>query len=398
MNPQTNLTRRVLTGLVLASLLSACGLAAGDPTATPLPEDDALFNPVISATGIVVPARWTTLSVGSSGHIGQLPVEVGDRVEQGDLLLALDGQEALAASLAAAELEVVSAQQALDSLVESADLARALAEQELANARDALHDAEYMHRVRQQGNRASTDTIDAAEARLVLAEDEVDEAKSVYDSLSGRSEDNPVRAQALRNLANARADRDSAKRALNWYTGSPTDIEQSQLEADVAVAEARVAEGERTLARMQSGPDQRQLEAAEARLTNAQAQAAAARAALAETELRAPFAGTVAELMVREQEWVMPGVPVMVFGDLAQMQIETTDLNEIDAARVNPGDTVAIIFDALPDLSLSGTVTQVSPKASTGGGVNYTAIIQVEELPATVRWGMTAFVDVEVAP
>jgi multidrug resistance efflux pump len=149
---------------------------------------------------------------------------------------------------------------------------------------------------------------------------------------------------------------------------------------------------------MQSGPDQRQLEAAEARLANAQAQAAAARAALAETELRAPFAGTVAELMVREQEWVMPGVPVMVFGDLAQMQIETTDLNEIDAARVNPGDTVAIIFDALPDLSLSGTVTQVSPKASTGGGVNYTAIIQVEELPATVRWGMTAFVDVEVAP
>jgi hypothetical protein len=30
------------------------------------------------------------------------------------------------------------------------------------------------------------------------------------------------------------------------------------------------------------------------------------------------------------------------------------------------------------------------------GGVNYTAVVELDEIPAQVRWGMTAFVDIEV--
>jgi hypothetical protein len=32
---------------------------------------------------------------------------------------------------------------------------------------------------------------------------------------------------------------------------------------------------------------------------------------------------------------------------------------------------------------------------SDGGGVNYTAIVEFQELAPAIRWGMTAFVDIE---
>ena len=87
---------------------------------------------------------------------------------------------------------------------------------------------------------------------------------------------------------------------------------------------------------------------------------------------------------------------MLVTADLADLQVETTDLNEIDAARVKVGNPVVVTFDALPGVEVKGTVKSIAPKASEGSGVNYTAIVVLEELPTLLRWGMTAFLDIEV--
>jgi HlyD family secretion protein len=76
--------------------------------------------------------------------------------------------------------------------------------------------------------------------------------------------------------------------------------------------------------------------------------------------------------------------------------VETTDLDEIDVARVDVGQEVDVTFDALPDRVFTGRVKRISPMAeSDGGGVNYTAIVELQELDPAIRWGMTAFVDIE---
>jgi HlyD family secretion protein len=379
------------------AFMTSCG--AGEAQATPTPFDASSpdFQPFVTATGELVPQQWAELSVATSANAEALLVEVGDQVEEGQLLVQLSGHERASAALTAAELDQLRASLDLMELKENADLDRSQAEFELANARDALHDAEYLNRVRQQGNRASPETLDAAEARLVLAEDSLNRAQNRYDHHSGRPSDSPARAIALRNLANARQDRDAALRTLNWYKGSPTEIDQAMLDADVAVATARVDAAERKLERMENGQDERLLAAAEARLANAEAQVEAARSAVEDLELRAPFSGTVSELMVRENEWVLPGTPLLVLGDLSQVQIETTDLNEIDAARVAVGDRVIVTFDAMPELTVEGEVTSLAPKSSGGGGVNYSATISLEQVPEGLLWGMTAFVDIEVA-
>ena len=144
------------------------------------------------------------------------------------------------------------------------------------------------------------------------------------------------------------------------------------------------------------GPDPDEVALAEARIATAEAQLAAAQEALADLELQAPFAGTIAEVHIHASEWVAPGSPVLRIADLAHLQVETTDLGEIDVAQIVVGDTALVTFDALPGLVLAGRVISIAPKAAPGSGVNFPVILALNEIPPELRWGMTAFVDIEL--
>ncbi len=388
-----HLRNTICLTLLAASLLAACGGGPAPTTPTPAPNESANLSPILSATGMVVPERWARLSVRTSGQVVELPATIGATVQEGDLLLALDSRPALQSSVAATELELVNARQALDALVEGADIARAQAEQELASARDALHTADYTLSVRSQGNRASAATISAQEGRVLLAKKNLDQAKR--RASSGTPDDHDS-AQAAINLSNAQQAYDSAVRTLNWYTGHPTDIEQAQLNADVAVTQARVDEAQRALDRMQDGPDSRALEAAQTRLASAEASLEAAQDLFQAAELRAPFAGTITDVQVRPSEWVPAGTPVIVLADLSTLRVETTDLNEVDAARVRVNDGAQVTFDAAPEFVGRGRIQRLLPMPSVSGGTNYTAWVQVDSMPESILWGMTAFVDIEV--
>ena len=120
--------------------------------------------------------------------------------------------------------------------------------------------------------------------------------------------------------------------------------------------------------------------------------------ALGQATLVAPFDGTVSEIHVREGEQVISGFsdqPVLTLGDLSTIRVETTDLRETDVGRIALDQEVDITFDALPDTLLKGHVVYISPKAdSEQGGVNYTTIIEFDELDPRLRWGMTAYVNI----
>ena len=90
---------------------------------------------------------------------------------------------------------------------------------------------------------------------------------------------------------------------------------------------------------------------------------------------------------------VSPTQPVILVADLAQMHVETTDLSEVDAVRLSLDDAATISFDALPDKTFIGTVEKIAYKASPGSAVNFSVIINLDELPTNLRWGMTAFVE-----
>ena len=174
--------------------------------------------------------------------------------------------------------------------------------------------------------------------------------------------------------------------------------EHAQLEeAKATVAEARrqyerIKSLRETQIAAESLLDQRRRE-----WETGRARLAAIESRLADRLVRAPFAGVVGTVYLRPGESVVPGTPVLVVGDASALRVETTDLNEVDATQVGVGSPVTLSFDALPGSAIAGEIVRLAPMASSGqGGTNFTAVIDMTNPPETLRWGMTAFVDIEV--
>jgi multidrug resistance efflux pump len=167
-----------------------------------------------------------------------------------------------------------------------------------------------------------------------------------------------------------------------------------ELEADLITTQASLEDAELNYGKLADGPDPDQIAMAQARLDNAQAQLAVAQAALDQLDLRAPFDGTVVSVEICASEAVLPGQAVVVLGDLDHLQVETSDLSERDVSAVAVGQPAVIFVEAL-DLEIPGVVASIAPQADTiGGDVVYAVVIELEQQPYGLRWGMS--VDVEI--
>jgi HlyD family secretion protein len=390
----------IVISLALAAMLvlPACQAGPGGGQATATPGAALEVQSVVSATGVVVPKRWTSLAVAAGGVVENISVKEGDQVKVGDALLQLEGGTAATATLEAAKYALESSRQALDTLKKNAELDRTNAQLALAQARDAFDKAEKHYRYQQAGNRASSETIRATEADLVLAKQQVEIAQKALNSVSGLGEGDPKRAAAEKALYDARHARDLIQANLNWYKGKPTSIDQALLDAEYAQAEQALLAAERAWEKVQNGgPDPDALALAQGAYSNAQAQVSAAQQVLDNLTVRAPYDGTVTHVYPHLKEFLAPAQPAIDIGDLTSLQVETTDLNEIDVARIGPGSTVSITFDALPDVQVSGLVESIAVRSSAGAGVNYRVVVSLDEIPERLRWGMTAFVDITVS-
>jgi multidrug resistance efflux pump len=177
-------------------------------------------------------------------------------------------------------------------------------------------------------------------------------------------------------------------------TVAATGVDAAQAQA--AIAQAAVAQAQTQLELLQAGAREVDVAAARAAVSQAQAALDGARSALAKAQLAAPFAGTVAAVWARPGEIVSSGQEVLALGDLSSYQVETTDLRETDVARVSIGQPVEVTFDALPNQTFTGTVVRIAPMATQAqGSVNYTAVVELAEQDPALRWGMTAFVNIQ---
>ena len=136
---------------------------------------------------------------------------------------------------------------------------------------------------------------------------------------------------------------------------------------------------------------------AAAEVQSAQAALTLAQAALDATELRAPFAGTVAAIMPKAGEYVASGAALVDLADMAAWQIETTDLTELNVVSVRAGSPAEMTFDAIPGLKLPGTVSRIRALGENRqGDITYIVTVKPARHDARLRWNMTA--SVTIAP
>lgn len=390
------LTRRnIAIGLIVILVLGFLGLralranrSAGDGGFQTVTVERGDLTAIVGATGTVRANQYALLTWETSGTVEDVSVEIGDEVLEGQVLAILE-QSSLPSQILLAQTDLFAAERALEDLLES-DQAQAAAQLALAQAQDALRQAEYTWTVRQEGNRASGETLQIAQANLVLAERKVEQAEDAYNRVSGRPEDDPQRAYALAQLAQARQERDSILRQLNWYTGHPTDIQQALLDAEVAIAQAQVGDAQREWERLSDGPDPAEVAAAEARVAAAQASLEAAR-------ISAPFAGTITSIEMHAGDLISPGSPAIGLANLGSLLIDVS-VSEVDINRISVGQEASLVFDAMPELTYTGQVTQVSLVGVIEQGVvNFNITLELVDADELVRPGMTAAVNLVVS-
>jgi multidrug resistance efflux pump len=444
--------------LVLAGCAtSESGLDDKAASAAPLNQN---LDSIVSATGQVRPARWASSSFPIGGRVTVVHVEEGQEVTAGQPLAELEAvqlaravAEAQAAlSTAEADLarikagshpqDVAAAQEAVTAAQANVNVAQTqvvAAEAGVGQAQTGVAIAQAQEAIAQAGVKvaqaelsraqagASQEEIASAKAALDKARAAVRLAQTEYDRIGGASDtpqalaleqatldlemtesevDRLIAGPRQSDLAPLKAAVETAKaqvglaqaqvvQAQSQVVGAETAVAQAK--AALEAAQAQVAQAQATLDRLQAGPTPQEVAVAEAAVERAREAVITAQALLDQSKLAAPFDGTVGMVHVREGEEVMPGQPVLVLGDLSTLQVETTDLDEIDVARVQAGQRADLTFDALPEEVLSGRVVRVAPMSTPGqAATTYTVIIEFEETDPALRWGMTAFVDIWV--
>ena len=245
-----------------------------------------------------------------------------------------------------------------------------------------------------------------AETELHNAEAGVQQAKIAVDSahqgeISGLTSAEQSLASAQANLeqitggiaterlAGAKAQLANAQATLNGLSGAKRDDQ-------VAVAQAGVDAAQATLVKLKAGPQQSTQQAMRAQVDSDKAALEAANVELARMQLTAPFDGIVAGLDIRPNEFVSAGTTIVRMADTAAWQIETTDLTELNVAKTYEGAPATITFDALPGLTLPGTVTRIKGFGENKqGDITYTVVVKPNQQDARLRWNMTAAVNIE---
>ena len=347
-----------------------------------------LLKAYVGATGTVHANQSVTLPWETTGTVDEVMVTIGDMVTEGETLATLR-QSSLPQNVILAQADLVSAEQALEDLLEQYTDATALAQaaQNIALARERLDEAQ--------------DEID--DINYVGPQDDIDDAYREYqkafnemkDALAERDRyDNPNSTKYRIADYQYRLAYDAYATALgnyNYETGNTVDeIERAIIEADLEVAKQELADAEEAYQDLLDGPQGDDISAAEARV-------AAAQAALELAWIEAPFAGMVTMAEPLPGDNISNGTPAFRIDDFSHLLVDV-EVSEIDINRVEIGQAVTLTFDAILAKEYTGEVIEVAPVGEVSSGVvNFTVTIELTDADELVRPGMTAAVNIVVS-
>ena len=133
-------------------------------------------------------------------------------------------------------------------------------------------------------------------------------------------------------------------------------------QAQVKVAEARVAEATERLKLVREGPRAETIRQARARTEQARASVALAETRVENAKLASPLAGIVLSHNIEPGEFVAAGTPIVTVADTAHLWVRAY-INQTDLGRIRHGQKVAIRTDTFPDKTYEGTIGFIASEA-----------------------------------
>jgi HlyD family secretion protein len=441
---EETIMKKVLIAVAVLAVLAAAvfgGLtflrgSVSEAKGVPEPTQPAVKAPnLVVAEGAVAPAQSVLLGFEQGGTLAKVTVVEGQAVAAGQVLASLDDtrlRNAVSeaeANLATAEAQLLRAQagplqEDIMTAEAAVDVARAgvdAAQAAVAVAQTGVQDAEAavataranLARVQagpaEESVAIATRRVEAAKNALFTAQSQRDIACSQPGKAACNAGQGAVQ-QAEEEVRIAELQLQALKRGASQQDIAVAQAQVEQAQGQVAAAQARVAQAqeqvttaqagvkqaEANLARAKRGPSDADLAVVRSQVEQARVAVTHAKAALADAELRAPFAGTVVVLNARAGEFIGAGQPAVQLADLEHWQIQTTDVTELTVVKVAVGAPVTITLDALPGEQFAGKVTRIKALGeSRRGDITYQVTVAPDIQDPRMRWNMTAEVTIE---
>lgn len=340
---------KIVPLFILASLLFAACSQSGAQATEAAPIQTVVADDTLIAEGRVEPIQYAEIAFNASGVVSEVLVQEGAQVKKGQPLIRLGDESDT--NYAAAQLELVSAQQAFDDLLNSsgADLAQIVID--LKDSQEAYDKADDYLIYLQNAKK-----VPQTETRTFLIQ-------------TSRGYEYRVNTRHFKGPA-----------PEDWII---------EAENDLALKKAEFEEAQRAYERMKDGADTDQLALLEARLN-------AAKAGVAAFTVIAPFDGVAAKLNAKTGNSISAGEIAVTVADFSTWLVKTTDLTELDVVTIEQGQAATITFDAIPDTTLNGKIESISQTfEEKQGDVVYEVTVALTDEHPDLRWGMTAIVKFE---
>lgn len=327
-------------------------------------------EPPLTASGTI---RATEVRIASElgGRIAEIPVQLGQSVRMGEVLVRLDATP-WELQLAPAEAAVAVARADLEALragphpaeIAAAQAAVTLAEAERDGAlrawEEALAQLEAPQELDTQLVQARTQVALAAQG-VEKAEADLRNAQYRYD----RQRITPWELRAAQAaLAAAQADAQTAQTLLQQLLAIRRQplgyiAQANAAEGKFRAAEMGVAVAQAQLADVLAGPTAAALAVAEAQVRQAEAEANVLRIKVAKCTLTSPIHGVVVNQVLRAGELAAPAATILTVADLSVVTLEVfVPQNRI--GQVQLGQRVQVTLDAFPGRSFEGHVTRIA--------------------------------------
>lgn len=149
-----------------------------------------------------------------------------------------------------------------------------------------------------------------------------------------------------------------------------------------------ITERTQSLEKLRTGTDPLDVESAQLSVRQRQVALADAQQNLAKYALRAPLAGAVATVNLVTGDQANSGSSAITI--VSPQQLAQITLNEVDVAKISKGQKATLTFDALGDLTLTGTVADIDGIGTVSQGVvSYGVKIVFDTTDARIKPGMS---------
>jgi HlyD family secretion protein len=397
----------------------------------------------VTSAGNITPLQAVNLDFGQSGTVLSVGVQVGDQVKAGQVLAQLDtssltlAEENAQANLQAAQdkltqaknpntpQDIANSRAALDAAQSNyAKLTAPPKQTDVAAAQAAVASAQAAYDAALKSGGTQSQQLTAAAAAAQNAQASLQQAQAAYDRVAsqpnvGATSQSVALQQATNNyqqaLANYQAlqatsasSSDStiagARSTLQQAVANLAKVETPNTPQDIQSAKDQVAQAQANLDKLLAGPDPAAVDVAQTAVDQAQVAVKQAKLALTEAQIVAPFDGVVTAVNITAGQatninsgggsgaTVQAGV--IQVADLQHLQL-IVNMAETDIPNIAVGQPVQVTLDALPNLTLNGKVSRISPAgALTQGVVNYPVTIDLSNPPSSVKTQMTATANV----